>query len=57
MQIAIFTKEIGKMIKQMELEFIFNKMVANMKDNGKIIKKMDKEKKNGLMEPNIKDAI
>lgn len=50
-------KVIGLMIKRMDKESIFIKMVLPMKDNGKMISNMEKEKNNGQMEQSIKDNI
>lgn len=40
---VIFSKEIGKMIKLMDMVFIYMLMVLNMKVIGKMIYKMDME--------------
>ena len=42
----IIMKVIGKMIKFMDLELLFVKMVINILENGMMIKCMDKEKVN-----------
>jgi hypothetical protein len=54
MQMAIFTRENGKMIKQMVLEYIDILMAPDMKDTGMTIDNMDKESKHGLTVLNTK---
>lgn len=57
MLMVMFTMEIGKMIWQMELEYIFIKVVLNMKENGFVINNMDMERKHGKMVHGFKDFI
>ena len=45
------------MIRLMDLEFMFIKMVQNMKVNGKMIYNMDLARKYGLMDQNMKEII
>jgi hypothetical protein len=53
MQMVIFMKGFGKMIKPMVKESMFIKTVLPMKGNGKMTSKMGKVKNNGQMEPSI----
>ena len=53
----IFLKENGRMIKQMDMVFIFIKMVLNMKENGRMIYSMEKERKYGQIIQCMKDFI
>lgn len=50
----VFTKENGKMIKKMEMEFFSTLMEPNMMDNGKTISVTDLEHTFILMETNMK---
>jgi hypothetical protein len=45
------------MIRLMDLEFMFIKMVQNMRVNGKMIYNMDLARKYGLMDQNMKEII
>lgn len=47
MMMVMYTKEIGKMIKHMEKEFIFIRMDQAILDNGLKMFSMDTEFKNG----------
>jgi hypothetical protein len=51
----IIMKVIGKMIKFMDLELLFVKMVINILENGMMIKCMDKGKVNKQMGIFMKD--
>lgn len=57
MRMEIFMKVNGKMIRQMDLEFITIKMVQSMKAIGKMIYNMEKEGKVGQREVCMKDNI
>ena len=48
--------ENGRMIWQMEKEYIYIKMVLNIMENGKMICNMAKERNIGLMELGIQDS-
>ena len=52
---AMFMKEIGKMIKLMVTEFIIILMVLIMKGNGRMIFRMGMESKHGRIIPDMKD--
>lgn len=56
MLMVMFTKEIGKMIRQMAMEFTFTLTEPNMKDSGRTICKMDMELNHGLMEVNTQEG-
>ena len=57
MQMEIIILVNGKTIKLMDMESIHIKMVLGIKVFGMMINKMEKEKKNGLMELNMKEII
>mgnify|MGYP004531714311 CR=1 FL=1 len=56
-QVAIYTKENLSTIWHKVLEYIDMPMVANMSATGTKINSMDLERKNGMMEVNIKASI
>jgi hypothetical protein len=57
MQMVMFIKETGKMIKPMDKDFITILMEPDMKENGLKINNMDMELKLGLMVLNISEII
>jgi len=57
MMMVMYTKEIGKMIKHMEKEFIFIRMDQAILDNGLKMFSMDMEFKNGQTVHLIKEII
>lgn len=52
----MYMKEIGKMIKLKEREYIYIRMDPLIQENGMMINNMDMDRKNGLMEHNIKET-
>ena len=54
MQMVIYMKVNGKMIKQMVMVNIYKKMELYLKEIGKMINKMVKELKFGDLKPNLK---
>lgn len=57
MQMVMFMKVTGKMIRPMDTECTFTLTEPDMKDNGKMISKTDKELSLGQMAANTKEAI
>ena len=49
MRMVTYTRETGKMIRQMAMEYIFTSMVLNTKENGRMIYNMAMELNRGLM--------
>lgn len=56
MQMEMFTKESGKMIKLMGMANICILMELSMRDTGKRINNMEKVKKHGQMEPAMRET-
>jgi hypothetical protein len=57
MQTEMFMKVSGKMIRQMDMEFMSMSTALNMKDTGVTTCKMEQELNHGVMEVNTRVAI
>ncbi len=57
MQIKLYMKEIGKMIRLMVMEFSYTQIKLDIQVNGKMIFNTDMEKKIGLMAQYIKEIL
>lgn len=57
MPIKLYMKEIGNMIKPMDMEFLFTLTKQDIQANGKMIFNMDMVKKIGLMVQYIKEIL
>ena len=57
MQTEMFMKVSGKMIRQMDMEFMSMSTALNMKDTGVTTCRMEQELNHGVMEVNTRVAI